>query len=243
METKEKKDVGSIKLITLKIVKPFEMDTEIEYKNLSLFVGANGSGKTFVLKMTWFLNMVAATIIKKEGLEGTGNTVEDVVQYTLDKSFDNPEEFEGSIGIDYDNGSVGVIFMAGKIINISSDLDGIDTMPIPIFMSKDTRTFNQMKMILQIRKLVEREDKILETVKLYDYSFVMMIEAKLKHGYKLDDKFKETLEKFDMEKYDIQSFKMMDNSFWFTNSKGKDRELTTLSAGEQSIINMFLASS
>jgi hypothetical protein len=233
----KKKQIGNITTVKFDITEPMKMQTEIEFKNLSIFVGQNGSGKTLIMKMIWFMNTVAAAAIKYKMIP-VGLSLEDIAQFTMDHTFDN-NNFEGSLQINYENGSIEVAFVGGKVVGVNPELEGLSEMATPIFMSKDARTFSQIKMIMQMKSTMTQE-QMLKMVKLYDIVYVEYLSAKLKDTLVLSEPLKSSLEDYGMVKHDIQSLKLKDDSVYFTNSKGEDHETINLSAGEQSILNMMI---
>lgn len=236
----KKQTPGDIVNIEFDMTVPMKFKNKIEYNQLSIYVGTNGSGKTFMLKMVWFINTISAAFVNMSKLS-TVFSITEFAQFTLNHTFSNCD-FEGSIKVNYEHGDIKVEFTKGMVTCITPNLSGIEEMATPIFMSKDARTFDQIKQIMYLQSTLGNE-KVLDIVKLYDIMYVEILKTKLENGLKVDEKFKTILKDYELEKYDIQSFKIANNSVYFTNSKNEDVELTRLSSGEQSIINMFLGSS
>jgi len=237
--TKKETGTGNIVNIEFDMTKPMKMNSVVEFNKISLFVGPNGSGKTLILKMLWFANTVAMGAVKEKTLP-LGMTIIDLAQFTLNHTFDNCD-FEGSLKVNYERGSIKIAFVNGNVIGVEPDLQDVTDMAVPIFMSKDARTFNQIKMIMQLQATVGQE-KTLEMVKLYDLVYIEFLKKKLAKGLPITKEFKQSLDDFGLKQYDMQSFKIDNSSVYFTDSKGKDTEMTVLSAGEQSIVNMFIGS-
>jgi hypothetical protein len=232
-------DLGHLKHMTLKIDLPIPMDFDMEYQSLVIMVGANGTGKSLILKLTWVLNTIMGIGIAKK-ISKLNLPVENLAQFTFDKSFEN-QNFNGMIKADYEHGQIVVGLDHGKVLSLDiSSADEVDSVPTPIFMSTEMRTFDQIKRFLQLSKLSKNEDDILNFYKLYDITYVEFLKRKIGNNYILSEAFKERLSSFDLGKYDIQSLQMTDDTMYFTNSKEEQIELTTLSKGEQSIVNMFI---
>lgn len=244
---KKSLNLGHVKNMIVKIDTPIPMDLDMEFKALCLLVGTNGIGKSLILKLNWVLGTIVGIAVMKKMMIGKGGDIdidiEKLSQYTFDKSFED-QDFNGTIGADYENGSILVTLDNGKIISVAINLDPeVTSAPPTIFMSTNMRTFDQIKQYLKIEKMVESEEQLTDFYKLYDIAYVKFLQNKIGEGYVANTKFKNTLKGFDLEKLELESIEMTDESVYYTNAKGQRLDLSTLSKGEQSIINMFLANS
>jgi hypothetical protein len=236
------KELGHLKHMTLKIDLPIPMDFDMDYNKLVLLVGTNGSGKSLVLKLSWLFNTVMSLGLGQKLMAHVKTSFEELVQFTFDNTFDN-QNFNGMVKGEFENGSLIIGLDHGKVQSLEMQMgDEIEEIPTPIFMSTELRTFDQIKRYLQLEKMSKTQDDILEFYKLYDVTFMETMKRKLQSHYELPQKIKDILPSYDLEKYDIQSIQMTDETLYFTNSKGDQRDLCTLSKGEQSLINMFLMS-
>ena len=234
------KELGHLTHMTLKIDLPIPMDFDMEYNKLVLLCGTNGSGKSLVLKLSWLFNTVMSLGLGKKLMGLTKTSFEGLVQFTFDNTFDN-QNFNGMIKAEYENGNIVIGLDHGKVLSLEIiTADTVNSVPTPIFMSTEMRTFDQIKRFFQLSKLSKIEDDILNYYKLYDVTYVEFLKKKINGSYILSEDFKDRLKVFDLGKYDMQSLQMTDDTMYFTNSKEEQIELTTLSKGEQSIVNMFL---
>lgn len=240
-------NLGHVKNMIVKIDTPVPMNIDMEFKALCVMVGSNGSGKSLILKLNWVLGTIIGIAVMKKVMTSKGGDIdidiEKLSQYTFDKSFDD-QDFNGTIGADYENGNILVTLENGKIISVVTTLDPeLNLAPSPIFMSTNMRTFDQIKQYLKIEKMVESEEQLTDFYKLYDIAYVKFLQNKIGEGYIANTKFKNTLNGFDLEKLELESIEMTDESIYYTNAKGQRLELSILSKGEQAIINMLLANS
>lgn len=245
--------LGQVKHLYIKIDKPIKMEAEIDYNNIAIFVGQNGSGKTLLLKLIWVTSFISLSFIEARKKKQNFNTLE-LGQFTFDSCFDN-QIFNGTIKTYYNNGDLEIILDNGKIQDIIINFDDtIDSASFPIFMSKDLRTFDNIHRYLKLRKtlkingnlnvnLLEEFKELQGFYKLYDIMYVERLLTQLKHQeYEVTQKFKDTLSNYDLDKLKIKSFGFneIDSYFYYLNEDDDKINLSTLSAGEQSLINIFL---
>ena len=101
---KTSKHLGHIKELSLDIDSPIIMTMpKIEFKNLALFVGTNGSGKSLILKLVWCAGMIGEAFIASEVLTMPHNPI-DNAQYIFDKSFSN-QNFNGKMNFIFEDGN------------------------------------------------------------------------------------------------------------------------------------------
>lgn len=235
------KQMGHVKAMTIKLKEPaFDIDN-MAFNAIALFVGQNGSGKSLVLKFNWATAMIAHTVINARQM-GVPIDVQGISQYIMDNTFQN-QNFTGLIAAHYENGTIELELEEGKLKRAACDYDPwVESAMTPVFMSTDMRTFDQIKQYFKMEKLLGSKEKILEAYRLYDVTYVEMLKVKLSKGLKATDAFKRAVLGFDgMEKYKFEEFFLKDESIWYKDDEGKEREMTTLSKGEQSLVNMVLA--
>ncbi len=247
------KQLGHIKELSLDIDSPTTMKMpKMEFNNIALFVGTNGSGKSLILKLVWCAGMIGEAFISSEVLTMPYNPI-DNAQYIFDKSFSN-QNFNGKMNFIFeDKNNIAIEMEKGKVIdvNISFAKDLVQSGP-PIFMSTETRTFDDITRYLQVRKMIgitgqidasnaSLFEKILDMYKLYDAMFIERLINKLNKPYILKKDIKDTFKKYEI-KEEIESIGFDENKseLYFINSKGEVKLLRNMSKGEQSLINMTL---
>lgn len=252
---KKKVSMGHIQKIHMNIdglFKNFELDGQ---KEIALYVGQNGTGKTFILIMQWLLGSMGTIYLNSAK---SMPEYEKILQFFFDKSFDN-QTFTGKIGAAFEYLEISFELDNGKV----KDLDIILTDPsveihsdgMPVFMSKNTRLFSEIVKYLKTKKLLGmtgeitlHDDKKLEQLcdmwKLYDIFFIERMLMRLSDpNFKIKDKaqesFVETLKKEIVKvSYDEPNCSLIVHEM--KDGKEETYSATLLSAGEQSWVNMFI---
>lgn len=221
-----------IQSMTLTLTNP-KMDIDMEFNQILILVGQNGTGKTLVMKLSWALTTAASVAFAVPTQK-----LETVLQTILDSTFD-AQDFDGFMSITYTEGSVlSATLIKGQVVSAEVIFSPkAKQFPPPIFMSSTMRTFDQIKNFLKTKKLVP---DISQLYKLYDIVYVELLSAKLSGGWPIPPALESRLPDYNLDKYDMKTFYIDDESVWFENSEGSRTDLTTLSAGEQSILNMFI---
>ena len=248
------KSIGHIAKMSLNITQPQKFDIpEMNFHELSLFVGKNGTGKTLILKLNWCFSMIANYFAISKIAKMNFDYAKEF-QFIMDKSFDD-QNFDGKIEAFFENMTVIAEFKEGKVMLVDASFDD-GTMPnsVPIFMSKDTRLFDNFVKYMKMKKALgitanihgfndEIYAKLSGIYKLYDIMFMeQMIEGldnyilseDLKKKLADDFEIKAVLDKIviDYDECEIYTINTV------TEEKTK---ITRLSSGEQAIINMLLA--
>jgi hypothetical protein len=83
---------------------------------------------------------------------------------------------------------------------------------------------------------------MLDFYRLYDVVYIETLKQKLANGLKPTKEFKDAMANEFSMKYDFDTFAIENEGVVFIDKDGKRTNLSTLSAGEQSLINMNLAS-
>ena len=236
--------IGSMTQMRVHIDAPLKMDADLDIQNLVLLCGANGSGKSLALKLNWIVNMVTLILVKHRSIKTTP-FFNDVIQKLFDKSFD-AQNFNGTVGADYDSGStVSIILEKGKVKDVLSYIDcDITEAPTPIFMSTDMRTFESIHRYLAISKSLPKDsDEILNHYKIYDCTYVDLLKTKIGSEFLVTPALENTFKQFDLESKNFESFHYdPDKNIFCIKVKDKPEiiDLATFSKGEQSIINISL---
>lgn len=238
MEKKENKEeeLGHMQNIKFDIDKPMPLKFDIEFKTLTLFTGVNGAGKSLIMKLKWVFETIMSILVHNPP------SATETVQYIMDKTFEN-QDFNGEIEAFFPKGSLKVSFDNGKVKHAEYFIDPAVKIITPsLYMSTNTRTFTQINQYLKVEKLIKNEEEILGLYRLYDVVFVNSMKKKLENGLKATKDFKDTMSSEFNMKYDFDTFAIENESVVFIDKNGKRINLSTLSAGEQSLINMNLAS-
>lgn len=248
-----KKSIGSIQCMTLQLEKPLKLNIDkMTINSLCLFVGQNGTGKTLVLILQWVTSMMSNAIAVTRA-KGLPLDKPKFFQELLDRSF-SKECFDGKIEVYYENATLTAVINNGIVESVSLDNDEVTPNGNPIFMSKDTRLFTSYVQYMKLKKMLaittpfqetspENIEKILGMYKIYDALFMENMLDKL-HNFILPDKLKKTIkDDFDI-KHDIHTL-IVDteaSDIFFINEKQDVKtSISTLSSGEQALLNMTFA--
>lgn len=235
------KTTGGVKTLKIHITEPLAMDTDIEMRNLSLFVGANGTGKSFILINTWAITSIAQILV----LGADATTVQSGAQFFYDHSFSD-QNINGSIEAEFEHGPILALqFDKGKVVSVNySNFEGIDTPTKAVYMSTQFRTFDAISGYLKIRKLIHRGDQeefMKEALTMYKLYDVMHIEGLISRmPFVFDPKDAAMFENYNIED-EIKGISVdLDKcDFYLVTPKG-NKYMCSYGNGHQSIINMFL---
>ena len=230
-----------IKSLQFNVDVPLKMETEIEFNQLSLFVGVNGSGKTFVLINCFCLATLSHMISVKNA-----DILTDIAQFVYDNSFSD-QNINGIIKCIFgDDSTLSLEFKEGKVISMkSSGLEGKKITPVK-YLSSQMRTFDNISTYLKIRKQLKITDPeliVAEMIKYYKLYDVLYLEGLItKCPIEIPNQVKSSLKThFDFEddiiKFDINSEK---DEFHLELSDGSKKKMTSYGKGHQSIINMTI---
>lgn len=252
--------VGQIKVIHIKVEGSMKMDLDINLNNktgletaaLTLLCGKNGSGKTVVMVNTWCLGMIAQSIIAMSTNKIiNSSSVTDIAQTLYDNSF-TEQDYDGTIGCEFTSGAtIEVKFDKGKIVSVNhANFDTITRGTQVIYLSSNTRLFNNIKHYLSSRKIIlasngNNKDYMFQTIcdsyKIYDASFIEGLIHKCPITIK-DDMYKTLKDSYDFEDHITEVNVDLDKcDFIATMKDGSIKPLTRYSNGHQAILCMFLA--
>ncbi len=237
-ETKSK-NLGHIRSMKIKTDQPVKMDIDMEYNQLLLFCGTNGSGKSLVMKYNWAMATIASIMTNMAQMSPPLTKIaQDILDGTLED-----QNINGELTAVFERGTLKLTLDHGKVVDGSySPEDDVTRAAVPVFMSKVTRTFSQIQQYLKLEKEVGQE-KMSKMYRIYDILYIEKLKHHLTTGFKLPENIKTALDGFDMAKHDIQELILENENVYFLNKIGEKKSLSTLSDGEQSLINMSIAPS
>jgi hypothetical protein len=246
----KKKSLGHIKKMTLDLTSPEKMKhIEMEYNALTILCGMNGTGKSFLNTMVYVItNIINFKLIAKDVSNET-------LQHIFDRCFD--KKVCGTIKATYDSNTEIEIVLdeEGKIDKCIMIADEGVQPTKAFYLSTNFRTFNNIKMYLQMRKMIPgtREEKIEHLITQFKMYDVMMIEGLIQACcYEIPETTKEDLIKTEnqhdngmgeftgVKYFDVNLEK---GDFLLRYEDGKERWCTEFGNGHQSILSMFIATS
>ena len=239
---------------------PTEMSTNMNFNKLTVICGMNGAGKSLVQKLMWashtFLNM--KLVEKVTGIKDTEKDDTTVLQYILDNTFDE-QNFNGEFEWHMRDELLKVSFYVlqykltdGKVSDIHMSYPE-DAQPGggATFLSKDARCFGNIERYLKTKKMLNITEltgwKDLEALgdwfKLFDIFAIEQFLAKFDKAAPLIQMLKSFGGTDELLKIDLVDLKADSSTgkLYYINSKSEQKSLTTLGAGEQSIIMMLLS--
>ena len=251
--------IGSIASVTLDITSPLEMKAmNLEFNKITLMTGYNGSGKSFLLVHAYIFSEVAVLI--KAGLKD--KELLDEAQFVYSKSFSEIDT-TGKISCNFSADlisekvlNVNLLWIemtldAGKIQDLHhSGFEEVNTISRINYMSGAMRTFEAIKMYLGSKSMLNKAynsdtekvmGDLLDIYRIYDLQHIERLIAKM--PLKTDPRMKEQLSQFftniSFDFFDVDPIK---NDFYYQTVGSTDKKyLTTLSKGDQSLLNMLMA--
>lgn len=242
-----------IQSLSLKLTGSISFDIEsIDINQVSLFVGANGTGKTMIMVLMYVMCEIAK--VRQSPSPMLAELVNDYSNFITDACISDFNS-TGVIRCNFtEDKFIEVTYDSGKVTNVECDIDSKEYVtPYVSFSSKNLRTFDSIKVYLSMRKMANtsfpgRKAKnpqlfiaqMLGAYKLYD---VMYVEEVIENcPIELTEKHKTVLSEFSIDSTSKRFIFDEDKcDFFFEFEDGSLKALTTYSAGEQSIINMFVA--
>jgi len=232
--TKTKKDKPNrLEKLVLNITNPIKMDQELTFEQICILVGANNSGKTFMLKLAFALGAIGIMRVAPPGPTSSA-------QFVFDNTFVD-QKFDGLFKAVYTKGSVAVELKEGKVTSLETQGE---TVPVK-FMSTDMRTFDQMAMYLRIRKDAPDNDplaftmKMLQAYRLYDLTYMEALLVRL--PLVLPDSLRKAFGSFDIKESIASIEADLDKcEFHAVMDDGSKRNISTYGKGHQAILNMFI---
>ena len=227
---------------------------DIDINKINIYLGQNGTGKTVLLKLAWFGTYITSNkILEERGFLPQNSIQEDFVNHTISKVFEEVD-FNGKMVFNFENNlTTTVIFEKGICIDITfSNLTKENKVTNILFMSKELRLFTELVRYLKLRKRVNGTERImspdafeeiLNDYKIYD---ALAVEHLLQN---LPLEFSEEVSKVLVENYDFKKnptrleVDLETCNFLLEYSDNTTENVLKLSAGHQSILNMFAMNS
>lgn len=251
---KKEKALGQVKEITIDITMPVPMKfNRVSFQQLTIMTGQNGSGKSLIMActfcMAYILSILVLRILGQKELE-------DLSKIVFDKSFNN-QDFNGTMHFEYDSGAwLKIEFDNGVVKSADYHMpEDIKHPTMVTYMSSQMRTFNDIKMYMTARKFLVKSNpelkhdeivmEITNDFKLFDSIYVekLLLNCPIKLSADLTKTLCESYD-FDDE-IDTIDYDPNVTDFYYTRKEDPTfkKYLTTLSKGQQSILNMFIGSS
>lgn len=226
---------------------------DMEFKELMILVGTNGSGKSLILKFNFLLGFIGNAYFLGKNM-GYPQSAIDLAKFAVKHTFKKPD-FDGFIEGLYSSGiSIRILLKNGEVdgcfIGELNPNTIVEDFPAVKFLSAGMRTFDDIEGYLKLRKricpactpqLTEQQTlDMLEDYRLYDLLYLeslinkesIPLNSKVFENYGFRDDQIPTSMRVSLEECD----------FIASVSEGKEKYLTTYSKGEQSLINMFAGS-
>lgn len=253
-EQPKSKELGEVQSITIDITDPVQLKFEnLNYRNLTLLTGLNGTGKSFVMKMTWvmatFINHVLTAVVHKLPYNQNPG-----MQFLLDKTFTH-NDLTGSVTMGYMFGNFITIELdQGKVTKLVLSLEE-NMVPSgqPIYMSSGTRLFSGVISYMRLRNslgiapgMLTNDSELTKLCDSYILPDVLFIEELLlnittKTTPDIIKGFNESIKKFD-EKFQITDIKAdyAKAEILISDDKRTDYSITQLGSGHQALGTILL---
>lgn len=266
----EGKEEHSFKNLThgkLDFQEPIPLKGDLEFRNLNLFTGYNGSGKSFINKFIYFAGLFlnSKIIMAEQGILFDKLQNITLAQFYIDGIFDSPD-MTGTMCFYQDSEayiSVKATFVYGKITELDYTFpEGCKSIGKVLYMTKETRTFNQLESYMRVKDLlgitkVETEKDFVTLFKMYRLHDIMAFEQAIIKMEKLALEFNAKVaaeESKPESERDYEPFKLIkdlgilelgyDKVKQMGTYKDKvtisERFFTQLSAGDQSLMMIML---
>lgn len=222
-----------------------EVDIE-NINNLTLLVGKNGTGKSFIMKLTWLVNMVSGTLSSEEGQKFSEEDIKHLITLLIRRSlFDSDTLDLELLATINDNGEyVNFHYRNDEVVFTDINITSKDH-PMPRYLSTNTRLFSGLANANKPNEdffndslNIRLEDTI---IPFYDFLFANGFSSICKDEYLEIDE--ERVKRFkDNYEIDITAIKYDSNknTFLYKDSTGAEKNCNRLSNGQQSLVIMLL---
>lgn len=237
----QKKAVGHLSLLSVDITEPMKMTVSLEPKEFMLMIGANGSGKTFILALTWAMSYIINSVVKTTSMGMSSVVSTEFAQFVLDHCFSD-QNINGTLKATYTSeAELEIVVEKGKVISLKhSGLEEVTGITNTVFLSSQMRTFDAISLYLKVRRTVESKE-LMRSFKLYDIAYLESLISKMPCDVPED--IKTVLKDSYDVKENIKSFgvDLGKDDFYILSEDGTRKYMTTYGNGHQSIINMIVA--
>lgn len=229
--------------ITINLTSPLKFNfMEMDIKAIQILVGPNGVGKSFILALQWYINMLLNTVVIAHKHKQAINLME-AAQFLHDGTFNSP--IDGMVIAVMNKGSVKFSFVKGKVNSCTvTDYEELEPTRVQ-YLSAMMRTFTAMNMYLNVRssisKVLPEDDikRLLESFKLYDILYLESMIAKM--PLHVTEEIKKRFEGFDI-KDNITVFDVdLEKNEFYCIKDGKRESMTYFGNGHQSLFNIILS--
>jgi hypothetical protein len=235
-----------MKSISVNLTEPALKIDDMPFNQLNFLGGSNGTGKSFVMKLAYFMSCVLNMYFyldKKDVINALNETFKYTIPYYTGS---------GTVKFIFEHDMfMEVVFDNGIITNYNTNADvlGKDLAPPKVrYLSTNTRTFVAINKYLRERKKLVgaspelTNDAFLELIIEYPLYDIDYLETIISRGTI-------SLRSLDFSKFDFPNEKipvslgidLEDCNVFVLTKEGVKKHLITYSAGEQSIINMLTA--
>jgi len=251
-----KKDLGNINNIAVNITAPMKLEIDnLEYSELSLFTGTNGTGKSLINTLLFASTYIANGIILDKTLLSSEENLKLLSKFIFDNSLNNP--VTGKFYISYSSGlELELVLDNNNLVRLHCD--GYVDVDIPrqiIYMTTEMRLFNSIHMCLKhakrlgldISNIESNLSSAKELVNDYKLQNILAISKLVKMAvskFEIDKELMDVFLNFDEKLPKFKHFCINDDKteFYFLDENLKEYKLTSFSNGHQAIFNTFLTS-
>lgn len=221
---------------------------DLELNQLSIFVGANGTGKTIIMIHAWIFGFLSQMYVAS----GKKGKMIAMASETFERCFDNLE-WSGTCSGTFESGAkINITLEKGKVVMATAEnYESIDDTIGVVYMSTTLRKFDALVTYLKMRNLAAKttsstltENQLSEILKNYKLYDVMYCEKLINS---LPVELPENIRKILKESYDFSDdIKSIDvdlvkNDFIATMENGTTKSICSYGAGHQAILNMMIA--
>jgi predicted ATP-binding protein involved in virulence len=259
--------------IKIEIDGGFKMDLpDITLSQLSIFVGANGSGKTFFFKYLWYVSyalQMYKTVLHLN-MEGTEDLFKENAEKLFGYVFEEGEKISGVVTLTDKEKEIYRFRLKienGKLVAFDLTVHNPEKFKIgeiqPVrYASKNTRGFEEVERYTMTKKLMNMEsgianekdlDKICQLYKIYDVFFLEDILSKMARWTANPESFKEEWGAINIIQHlddlivsddlsDLKALILEEDIPYLLMGDGKTIRLSNLSSGSQALIMLTVFS-
>lgn len=242
--------LGQLKKLQTDITAPIPMKFDIDYNMLNIFIGQNGTGKSFMLKLVWAAGTIMAQIIFNSLHRRTANN-ELLAQVVLDQTFES-NDIDGEIAFQYENGLLVIKLMKGQVDSVRCTLPlNVEQTGIPLFMSTSMRMFTQIRSYLVMRSMIGAGEilndadmgKLVKAYRLYDITYAERLIVALKRMTDTQtEEINKSMKGFD-DGFDLINITILPDlsDIVYSGDGHFNRSTSLLGNGHQALLNIMVA--